>query len=241
MKEGKFMGHRVLSSGKIFGKRNPNVTLKSYFSHGKLAFKINRETHYLHRIVAEVFKLDGFVKDDKSQIVLFKDGDSSNCSLDNLYIQSLEDRMNEVRQEMVLNLGRGAKTSMYSYVYAKGDKWVGKYKGKYLGTFDNEDDAYFAVEEHRKSVEMVPLHKFDGLYKVNRFGDILSVRYNKVLSQGAFDGSVSLTDKDGKRVKRSIGLLTYNSFNRKNPVKKVTHLDGDVMNNMLVNLKPEKR
>ena len=241
MKEEKFMGHRVLSSGKIFGKRNPNVTLKPYLSHGKLAFKINRETHYLHRIVAEVFKLDGFVKDDKSQIVLFKDGDSKNCSLDNLYVQSVEDRSNDLMADKTLTLGRGYKTSIYPYVYAKGDRWVCSYRGKYLGTFENEDEAHFTVEEHRKLVEMVHLYKFDGLYKVNRFGDILSVRYNKVLSQGSFDGSVSLTGKDGKRVKRSIGLLTYNSFNRKNPVKKVTHIDGDVMNNMLVNLKPEKR
>jgi len=234
------MGHRVTSDGKIFGKRNPNVTLKPYLSHGKLALKINRETHYLHRIVAEVFNLNGFNKYDKSKVVLFNDGDSMNCSLDNLYVQDLEDRMNEVRQEMVLDMGRGVKTSMYSYVYAKKDKWVGKYKGKYLGTFKNEDDAYYAVEEHRRSVDTVPVHKFDGLYKVNRLGDIFSVRYNKVLSQGALDGSVSLTDKDGKRTRRSIGLLVYNSFNRKNPAKRVTHIDGDPMNNMLGNLKGEK-
>jgi hypothetical protein len=210
-------------------------------SHGKLAFKINGETHYLHRIVAEVFKMDGFDKTDKSLLVLFKDGDSTNCSLDNLYVQRAEDRSNDLMADKTLTLGRGFKTSIYPYVYAKRDRWVCSYKGKYLGTFDDEDSAHFAAEKHRQLVEMVPLYKFDGLYKVNRFGDILSVRYNKVLSQGAFDGSVSLTDKDGKRVKRSIGLLTYNSFNRKNPVKKVTHIDGDVMNNFLVNLKPEKR
>jgi hypothetical protein len=241
MEEKKFMGHRVTIDGKIYGKRNPNVTLKPYFSHGKLALKINRETHYLHRIVADVFNLNGFNKNDKSQIIAFNNGDSSNCSLDNLYVKDLTEHMNDINMQKSAGMDRSFKTSIYPYVYKKANSFIASYRGKYIGMFKDEDDAYYAVEDYKsKLVEMADVPGFKGLYKVNQYGEVYSVRFKKYLKVGAFDGSVSLTDKDGKRVKRSIGLLTYNSFNRKNPVKKVIHLDGDVMNNFLVNLKPEK-
>jgi len=242
MEEKKFMGYRVTSEGKIYGKRNPNVTLKPYLSHGKLALKINRETHYLHRIVAEVFKLDGFVKDNKSQIISFNDGDSMNCSLSNLYVKDLTEHLNDMNMQKSMGMDRSYKTSIYPYVYKKGNSFIASYRSKYIGMFKNEDDAHYAVEDYKSTlVEMADIPGFKGLYKINQYGEVYSVRYKKYLKVGAFDGTISLTDKDGKRTRKSIGLLTYNSFNRKNPVKKVTHIDGDPMNNMLVNLKPEKR
>lgn len=241
MEEKKFMGYRVTSDGKIYGKRNPNVTLKPYLSHGKLALKINRETHYLHRIVAEVFKLKGFNKDDKTQIISFNDGDSMNCAISNLYVKDLTEHLNEMYMQKSMGMDRSHKTSIYPYVYKRGNSFVASYRGKYIGMFKSEDDAHYAVEDYKsKLVELADIQGFKGLYKINQYGEVYSVRYKKYLKVGAFDGSVSLTDKDGKRTRRSIGLLVYNSFNRKNPAKRVTHIDGDPMNNMLGNLKGEK-
>ena len=242
MEEKKFMGHIVTIDGKIYGKRNPNVTLKPYLCHGKLALKINRETHYLHRIVAEVFKLDGFVKDNKSQIISFNDGDSMNCALSNLYVKDLTEHLNDMNMQKSMGMDRSYKTSIYPYVYKKGNSFIASYRSKYIGMFKNEDDAHYAVEDYKsKLVEMADIPGFKGLYKINQYGEVYSVRYKKYMKVGAFDGTISLTGKDGKRTRKSIGLLTYNSFNRKNPVKKVTHIDGDPMNNMLGNLKAEKR
>lgn len=242
MEEKNFKGYRVSEDGKIFGKKNKLTTLKPYMSHGKLALKIDRETHYLHRIVAEVFKLKGFKKDDKSQIVTFKDGDSFNCALDNLEVRELVEHINDLNVTKSCELGGGYKTSIYPYVYKRGDKYVASYKGKYLGTHLNEDDAYYAVEKHKSNeATLMDVPGFDGVYKVNQYGEVYSVRFKKYLKTSAFDGSISLTKKDGTRTKKSIGLITYNAFNRKNQVKKVIHIDTDIMNNFLSNLKPLRK
>ncbi len=67
------------------------------------------------------------------------------------------------RSDNVMNSPRkcGTYTSRYRGVhYHKPvQKWVAKYKGKYLGAFDTEEEAHEAyLTEARKHIRLLPLH-----------------------------------------------------------------------------------
>ena len=88
---------------------------------------------------------------------------------------------------------------------------------------------------------------YEDRYVINKNGDIKSLKTNKFLednysekcNNGAYK-SVKLTDKNGKRTNIPIHILVYNTFN--NITEKVDgmvidHIDRDIYNNKLENLR----
>lgn len=69
-----------------------------------------------------------------------------NNKLNNLR-ENLEYKLKSLACE---NIVKENKTSKYRGVYKKRNKWCAKYKKKYLGQFDTEEEAHACYEEHVK-------------------------------------------------------------------------------------------
>lgn len=65
--------------------------------------------------------------------------------------------LSELNQGLDLNVlyPKRGKTSKYKYVswYKNKQKWLAKYKGRHIGYFNTEEEAYQAVQEHIKNLQ----------------------------------------------------------------------------------------
>ena len=181
-------------------------------SNGYNVVYYNNKMHYVHRLIAADW-LDGYSSD---KCVIFRDGDKSNCSLDNLMLLDK------------CELSENERASYFPFVYQNGNKWVVRKDSKYYGSFDSDIQAYELCAKKLSGDNVRDI--LDGRYLITDDGVIYNKDKGMWLSCSRSDGKITI---EGKRY--SIGLLVYNAFNSDKAMR-IFHKNGLKYDNKLLNL-----
>lgn len=234
------MKYNVTKEGVVTNAKTGRV-MKAFKCNGKWVTKAYGTNYYTHRMMWEQYFGPVF----RDEVVMFKDDNPDNLSLDNLYKTdrfAAYDRMDE--------------DFPYCYCEQGGVFWkrfICKYKGKVLASSTKEDwdeyedrhhsnynmeyfYDYKAIKELKKVIpnRVAPLWGYEDLYDVHSNSGIkagtqegIAVLYNKKTkrwinySSIGGDGRVKIVNHDGKTVNINILKYVWNSFNPNNLAEEV--------------------
>lgn len=252
--------YNVTKSGEIYnkdGKRIDKVCSRTFYR----VASINSNKESVHKIVASVY-MDNY---NPRLITTFKDkhpdrysfdrekkaaalkAERSNCHIDNLYqckrSEMNDNYFNHTRDLVLFKYVYPVKAFNPNDPHGK-ESYRVVIDGKHLGVFDTDIEAEEFVKEleWRKSykkkekseaAKFLPLWGFEDKYECSGAGVIRKkdTKYPLMLSHT----KVHLTDNNGNRVLRSVGLLVYNSWAEHDGLplaKKVRHLRNEYDNRL---------
>lgn len=233
--------YNVTKEGVVTNAKTGRV-MKAFKCNGKWVTKAHGTNYYTHRMMWEQYFGPVF----RDEVVMFKDDNPDNLSLDNLY-----------KTDRFAAYDRTNEDFPYCYSEQGGVHWkrfICKYKGKILASSNKADwDDY--KERHNFNYHMEHFYDFKAIHALKRvipnrvaplwgFEDLYDVHSNSGVTAGnensgvavlhnkktgrwtsyasnGGDGRVKIVDHNGKSVNINILKYVWNSFNPNNLAEEV--------------------